>query len=76
MKWFKRGKVEREVDPMDRVIAAIDEVNAAIAALPREKNRLRPWVRCGNRTEGTMPKLVLGYWDMGRECFVTVYEGK
>lgn len=72
---FLRRKPD-PIDPVLRATRAIDELNAAIAALPRESQRLRPWTRPAGRTSGRSVKVVLGYWDFGGEQFVTTYEGE
>jgi hypothetical protein len=42
-KFFRRKPVT--VDPMERLKAAVDEVNAAAALLPAEQRHIRPWVQ-------------------------------
>jgi hypothetical protein len=70
-RWLK--KKPQEIDPLDRVTNAIDELNDAIRALPNDLRHLRPWVRSGDGRTRTRPKVMLGYWDRDGECFVTVY---
>jgi hypothetical protein len=63
------------VDPVARLCLAVDEVNAAVAALPPERRRLRPWTLPADRTTGSTVKVVVGYWHGGEQCFRVVYDG-
>ena len=64
-----------EPTAMELLEQAVDDVNNLLYQLPDQHRRIRPFVRSGNFTQGTKPKLLLGYWDMGKEAFVVTYEG-
>lgn len=71
----KRPKVE-EITPMERAQRAVDELNAAVAALRKATTEgpvLRPWVRSGDPRYRIRAKVMLGYWEPREQCFVTVY---
>ena len=71
---FKRNTAP--VDPVERLCKAVDECNAAIAALPRTQGRLRLYTLPANRTTGLAPKLVVGFWSSAEQGrFEIVYEG-
>ncbi len=70
---FKKEKLP-DVTPMRRAELAVDELNAAIDALPREEKHIRPWVRSGDARTRRRSKVMLGYWDtVGGLRFVVTY---
>lgn len=72
---FLSRREPEDIDPLERVENAIDELNAALAVLKKdeEHKHLRPWVRPGDWRTKTKPKVMLGYWSQADEAFITVY---
>jgi hypothetical protein len=64
-----------QVSPIERVTAAIDELNLAMKELRKEDEyrHLRPWVRPGDARTRSPARVMLGYWDSDTARFVTVY---
>lgn len=74
----KKPKIEKivEITPMERAQRAVDELNAAVAALREATTEgpiLRPWVRSGDARYRIRAKVMLGYWCPHKSGFVTVY---
>jgi hypothetical protein len=63
MRLFKRGREKRteQVDPVARLVAAVDEFNAALEGLS-PGTKLTPWVE---RRPGQRPLLILNEWTPG-----------
>jgi hypothetical protein len=61
--------------PMERTLAAIDELNAALIELRKEEEhrRLRPWVRPGDARLRTSAKVMLGFWDSNHQQMIIIY---
>lgn len=60
------------VDPIDRLKAAVDEANAALAEVRQSGEKLRFWT---SSTPGSTLKnsLSFGYWDGYDRSFVSIY---
>ncbi len=71
----KNTEPEEEIDPMVRAQNAVDELNAAIRAIPKDygTHKIRPWVRSGDSRYRTRAKVMLGYWCPCEQRFVVTY---